>query len=175
MPEKKIIKKSAKKTAPKTPARKKPVAKKSVAIPAVKETPEKKLPLRSGDYIQTVGRRKRSIAQVRIFKNGKGDILINDKDYKIYFPVLSLQNTILAPLNAIGENGYDVTVKVAGGGIRGQAEAVRLGISRALILIDPKLKPSLKKPGYLTRDPRKKERKKPGLKKARRAPQWSKR
>jgi small subunit ribosomal protein S9 len=171
-------KKTTKKTSPKKKsAVKKPSTKKAPAKTVKKtaaEEPVKKAPAK--EYLRTIGRRKRSIAQVRLFKNGKGEILINEKDYKVYFPVLSLQIMIKEPLKAAGqENNLDFSIKVTGGGIKGQAEAVRLGIARALVQLNPTLKKSLKKPGYLTRDPRKKERKKPGLKGARRAPQWSKR
>lgn len=172
-------KKTTKKTSPnkkpttkKAPTKKTPT--KAAKKPEVIKEPVKKLPTK--EYLRAIGRRKRSVAQVRLFKSGKGDILINEKDYKIYFPVLSLQVMVKEPLKAAGQEGtLDFYIKVAGGGIKGQAEAVRLGIARALVQLNPTLKKSLKKPGYLTRDPRKKERKKPGLKGARRAPQWSKR
>jgi len=176
MPEKK---KTTKKAAPKKkPATKKTSVKKApvktVKKPAVVKEPVTKAPAK--EYFRAIGRRKRSIAQVRLFKSGNGEIIINDKDYKIYFPVLSLQIMVKEPLQAAGQEGkLDFSVKVKGGGVKGQAEAVRLGIARTLLQLNPTLKKSLKKPGYLTRDPRKKERKKPGLKGARRAPQWSKR
>ena len=164
-------KKTVKKAAPKAEKPKK------VGIKEVKTEikKEEKKPV-SGKYIRAIGRRKRSIASVRLFKNGKGEIIVNGKEYKIYFPVLEYQRSIEAPLEATGNSkAFNFTVKAYGGGVKGQAEAVMLGIARALIILDPELKKSLKKPGYLTRDPRKKERKKPGLKGARRAPQWSKR
>lgn len=164
-------KKTVKKAAPRAEKPKK------VVIKEIKKEikKEEKKPV-SSRYIRAIGRRKRSIASVRLFKNGKGEIIVNEKEYKTYFPVLEYQKSIEAPLEATGNSkAFNFSVKAYGGGIRGQADAVMLGIARALIILDPDLKKSLKKPGYLTRDPRKKERKKPGLKGARRAPQWSKR
>lgn len=129
-------------------------------------------------YFYAVGRRKTSVAQVKIFPNGKGnegDILVNRIKAKEYFPGSSLQNTLLAPLKVAGDANFKVIVAVKGGGFRGQAEAVRLGMARALVLFNKDLKKQLKDSGFLTRDSRKVERKKPGLKKARKAPQWAKR
>lgn len=124
---------------------------------------------------RAVGRRKTASARVRVSK-GKGSIVVNDKDYKTYFPTLLLQQTVLAPLTATGkENDLDISVKVAGGGSSGQAEAVRHGIARALVKWNEDLKPVLKAEGLMTRDPRAKERKKPGRHKARRGHQWKKR
>ena len=124
---------------------------------------------------QTVGRRKRASARVRLTV-GKGVIIINDKTLAEFFPHFDLQEAVLSPLKAVKkETRVDVSVKVNGGGPKGQAEAVKLGIARALIKDDEELKKTLKSQGFLTRDARIKERKKPGLKKARRAPQWSKR
>ncbi|HWQ99417.1 MAG TPA: 30S ribosomal protein S9 [Candidatus Methylomirabilis sp.] len=129
-----------------------------------------------GSFLAAVGRRKTSIARVRLIKNGKGLITINGRPYDGYFTTFELRKAVTEPLVAVGQSGsVDVSVKVAGGGIRGQAEASRLGISRALIQLNPTFRKALKKVGFLTRDARKKERKKFGLKKARRAPQWSKR
>lgn len=125
--------------------------------------------------IQTVGRRKSASARVRI-GTGKGEITVNGKPYTIYFGHTVLQEIVRAPLKALGkEKDLDLTVKTAGGGLRGQAEAIAHGISRALVLWNEDFKKTLKSLGLLTRDPRVKERKKFGLKKARRAPQWSKR
>jgi len=133
-------------------------------------------------YYETVGRRKQAIARVRIYTSDpsnsakEGNLLINNKPYKEYFPTLSLQKKIEAPFARLKSlNRFRGTVKVKGGGIVGQAEAVRHGIARALVVFDINFRKKLKKSGYLTRDPRKKERKKPGLKKARKRPQWSKR
>ncbi len=128
-------------------------------------------------YIATVGRRKTAIARVRL--NVKpSDVLritVNGKDFKDLFNYFEWQDIITAPLRAVGANNHEISVKVQGGGVKAQAEAMRLGIARALIVSDKQLRPTLKKAGFLTRDPRIKERKKPGLKRARRAPQWSKR
>jgi len=124
---------------------------------------------------QTVGRRKSASARVRLTA-GKGQVTINDKPLAEVFPYFEWQETILAPLKAVKkEKSLDVSVKVEGGGKKGQADAVRLGIARALVRMDENLKKTLKSLKMLTRDARVKERKKPGLKKARRAPQWSKR
>ncbi|NTV41191.1 MAG: 30S ribosomal protein S9 [Candidatus Moranbacteria bacterium] len=130
-------------------------------------------------YFYGVGRRKSSVAQVRLYSYDKAtdsDFIINKKKLKDYFPGANLQNTFLSPLKAVGLYGkMRVTVLVRGGGVTGQIEAVRLGISRALVKYDETLKKSLKDFGYMTRDAREVERKKPGLKKARKAPQWAKR
>ncbi len=130
-------------------------------------------------YFCAVGRRKTSIAQVRIFNKEKAeeeDLIVNNRPFKKYFPILNFQNSILFPLRTAGLFGkFGMSVLVKGGGINGQAEAVRLGIARALVKFDDSLKKSLKDVGLLTRDSRIVERKKPGLKKARRAPQWQKR
>lgn len=124
--------------------------------------------------IRHVGRRKTAIARVRLADNK--EIVINNKPLNQYFPYFEWQEIILAPLKAVGkENKLGFTVKVVGGGIVGQAEAIRHGLARVLLHYDESLKPILKASGYLTRDARSKERKKPGLKKARRAPQWKKR
>lgn len=131
---------------------------------------------KGGSFIPTVGRRKRAIARVRLIKNGKGAITVNGKAYDKYFTTFELREIVSSPLKTSGqETSVDVSVMVKGGGIRGQAEAVRHGISRALIQLNQTFRKSLKKLGYLERDSRKKERKKFGLKGARRAPQWSKR
>ena len=130
----------------------------------------------SEKYFYAVGRRKASIAQVRVYNSSKEDneIEVNKKEFKKYFPTLTLQSVILAPLR-LTTSKFRITVLVKGGGFNGQVEAVRLGISRALTIFDESLKKSLKDNGFLTRDSRIVERKKPGLKKARRAPQWQKR
>jgi small subunit ribosomal protein S9 len=124
---------------------------------------------------RAVGRRKTAAARVRVTP-GKGVIIVNDRDYKNYFPVKIWQDKVVAPFMAIGkEDAYDVSVKVAGGGLSAQAEAVRHGISRALVKWNPDFKPVLRTGGLLTRDARAKERKKAGLKKARKRTQWRKR
>lgn len=125
-------------------------------------------------YLGT-GRRKKSIARVRLL-SGTGNITINKRDIENYFGLETLKMIVRAPLVLTDTLGkYDVKVNIIGGGTTGQAGAIRHGISRALIVADPELRPQLKKAGFLTRDPRMKERKKYGLKAARRAPQFSKR
>lgn len=126
-------------------------------------------------YFEGVGRRKTSIARVRIKKGEKG-FSINGKTVDQYFPILNLQEACLASLKAADcLDKFSVSVRVKGGGISSQAGAVRHGVAKALLLFDPELRNLLKKAGYLTRDPRMRERKKFGLKRARRAPQWQKR
>lgn len=122
------------------------------------------------------GRRKKAIARVRLIPAGSGEIVINDRALEDYFPMGTLQYIVKQPLVAAQAEGkYDIFVNVIGGGYTGQAGAIRLGIARALLQSEPEIRPVLKKEGFLTRDPRVKERKKYGLKKARRAPQFSKR
>jgi small subunit ribosomal protein S9 len=127
-------------------------------------------------YIQTVGRRKTSVARVRIIPNPKSAILINEKELTTYFPTVELQGIVMDAMNNVKIAAkFKVTALIKGGGIHSQAEALRHGIARALIEYDMELRKSLKKAGFLKRDPRAKERRKFGLKKARKAPQWSKR
>ncbi len=127
-------------------------------------------------YIESVGRRKTAIARVRLTPAAKQAFVINGKSLKDFFTVDGLVRIVEDAFNVAGlEQKYAVSAHVLGGGINGQAEAVRLGIARSLIKINLELRKNLKKAGYLKRDPRIKERKKPGLKKARKAPQWSKR
>ena len=127
------------------------------------------------DVINALGRRKKAIARVYI-QDGKGDIMINNRDWKDYFPTSILQYVVQQPfLLTNTESKYDLKVNLDGGGITGQAEALRLAISRALIKIDPEFRPVLKSNGMLKRDPRMVERKKPGQKKARKKFQFSKR
>ena len=125
-------------------------------------------------YIEAVGRRKTSVARVRITPAAKVSILINDKALEMHFSTLSLQKTVLSTFDDIPEK-FSVTAKVNGGGISSQSEALRHGISRALVSYEPNLRTKLKVKGFLKRDPRAKERRTFGLKKARKAPQWSKR
>ena len=126
-------------------------------------------------YYEGIGRRKASTARVRIM-NGSGEFVVNDKPVAEYFPRVGDLETILGPLETVGRrNSLDVTVLVKGGGVTGQTDAVQLGIARALLKLDPDLKTALRKSGFLTRDPREKERKKPGLKRARKAPTYTKR
>ena len=122
-----------------------------------------------------VGRRKEAVTRVFVSK-GSGNITVNNKDYKHYFPLVYLQNQVEAPLKlaeALGK--YDIVINAQGGGLKGQAEAAKLGIARVLIELNPELRPALKAAGQLTRDPRSVERKKFGHKKARRSFQFSKR
>ncbi|MDD2807792.1 MAG: 30S ribosomal protein S9 [Patescibacteria group bacterium] len=127
-------------------------------------------------YLYAVGRRKTSVARVRLFKKGEGKITVNEKNVDEYFPTLELREIVRQPLVVVGKiKEFDITIKTTGGGSHGQAEACRHGISRVLQLFDKDLRKTLKPHGYLKRDPRRKERKKPGLKRARRAPQWAKR
>jgi small subunit ribosomal protein S9 len=130
----------------------------------------------AGRYYEGIGRRKESIARVRI-SAGSGDFVINEKQIADYFNRLGDVESILGPFTAINQDqsGYDVSVHVNGGGVTGQTDAVRLGLARALVKMDETLKPSLSHAGLLTRDPRIKERKKPGLKRARKAPTYTKR
>jgi small subunit ribosomal protein S9 len=139
----------------------------------------KKVVKKDGKYFYAVGRRKTSVAQVRLYEDEKAtdnDLVINGKKLKDYFPTISQQNNMLAPLKAVGLYGkFSATVLVRGGGVTGQVEATRLGISRALVVFNAELKKTLKDLGFMTRDAREVERKKAGLKGARKAPQWAKR
>ncbi len=121
-----------------------------------------------------VGRRKKAVARVRLVA-GDGKITINKRDIDQYFGLETLKMSVRQPLALTSTNNFDILVNVNGGGLTGQAGAIRHGISRALCKVDPDLRPALKKAGFLTRDPRMKERKKYGLKAARKAPQFSKR
>lgn len=133
-------------------------------------------PTQTKEYIATIGRRKEAVARVRMTKGGTGRIMVNDRAYDAYFPVYALRRVVETPLTLASPDAkFDFSVRVAGGGLRGQADAVRLGIARALLRDNPELRVTLRKAGLLTRDARVKERKKYGLKKARRAPQWQKR
>ena len=128
------------------------------------------------EYIETVGRRKTSVARVRLYPAGKTTFVINEKDLSTYFPTQELQLIVKDPFTQVKSEGkFKISVLVKGGGIHSQAEAVRHGISRALIEGDIQLRGTLKKAGLLTRDPRMKERRKFGLRKARKSKQWSKR
>jgi small subunit ribosomal protein S9 len=130
-----------------------------------------------GEYYYGMGRRKTAVARVRLFPNGDGTIIVNGRSAKAYFgPRESINATLVAPLRLLEiADQYNMTVRVVGGGTSGQAGAIRHGVARALLRVNPDWKPALRKAGYLTRDPRMKERKKPGLKRARKAPQYTKR
>ena len=130
----------------------------------------------SDQYYEGIGRRKTSTARVRLHTGGTGAITVNDKPVDEYFGRQTDAQNVAAPLKLAGvDMRFDVTVKVNGGGDTGQADAVAMGVARALLESDPELKPMLRKAGYLTRDARAKERKKPGLKRARKAPTYTKR
>lgn len=176
-----VVKKAAPKAEKVTKAVK--VAKPEKAEKVVKvekETKAPKMAKKSDEkYFYAVGRRKTSVAQVRLFVDEKAtdnDLIVNGKKFKEYFPMISSQNSFLAPLKTVGMQGkFRMTVLVRGGGITGQVEAARLGVARALVVFDGELKKSLKDLGLMTRDAREVERKKAGLKKARKSPQWAKR
>ncbi len=127
------------------------------------------------EVVNSLGRRKTAVARVFV-SEGKGNITINNRELKEYFPNGTLQYIVMQPLNLLGvADQYDIRINLDGGGIKGQAEAVRLGISRAMVEINPDCKSELKHAGFMTRDPREVERKKPGQPKARKRFQFSKR
>ncbi len=140
----------------------------------IKKQDKKEIKFPEGKYLYAVGRRKSAIAQVRLY-SGRGKSIVNGVEAEKYFAT-PLINKMIEPLKQVSKEGeYDVYVKVVGGGTNGQSEAIRHGVSRAISEGDKAIRTTLKKLGFLTRDPRVVERKKPGLKKARRAPQWAKR
>ena len=168
--------KAAKKPEEKEKQKKKPIKKKvkTEAKPKPKEAEEKIL--ESEKYFEAVGRRKTAAARVRLFTRGEKAILVNENPYEKYFSTLNLQQIVSAPLRKMKcLDKFRVLVKIKGGGIHAQAEATRHGIARALVKFNPNFRKRLRRAGYLTRDPRQRERKKFGLKRARRAPQWQKR
>ena len=201
MAEKKTTKKTEEKKVKKTPTVKKETKKKVTAAEEVKEVKiEAKLEnidfglptiaLDDDDfvvneddfkdlgdkYFEATGRRKTANARVRLYTKGDKGMEVNGMDFTKYFPTKDLQATALASLDKMKSlERFKVTAKVNGGGINAQAEAVRHGIARALVIFNADYRKRLRKAGFLTRDPRMKERKKPGLRRARRAPQWSKR
>jgi small subunit ribosomal protein S9 len=130
-----------------------------------------------GEYYYGMGRRKTAVARVRLFPNGDGSVTVNGKIGQAYFGQReALTTQVVAPLRLLEiAEQYSMTVRVVGGGTSGQAGAIRHGVARAMLRINPEWKQALRKAGYLTRDPRMKERKKPGLKRARKAPQYTKR
>jgi len=130
----------------------------------------------SSQYFEGIGRRKSASARVRLYPGGSGNVIINDKEAMDYLPREGDVEIMLEPLLTVGqETAFDISVHVDGGGISGQRDAIRLGISRALLKVEPDYRADLKKEGMLTRDARVKERKKPGLKRARKAPTYTKR
>lgn len=128
-------------------------------------------------YFESVGRRKEAVARVRLFpgKHENSGVTVNDKKLDSYFPIKKHQIVVISPINSLSLKDYSVSAKVEGGGVSSQAEAVRLGIARNLVALNPIWRSRLKSLGFLTRDPRMVERKKPGLRKARRPQQWRKR
>lgn len=160
--------------------------KKTTAKPAVKVHKKEKVvqpkpvvhekPIPKARYIFAVGRRKTAEAKIKLYIEGRGDITVNNKEFTKYFPTFQLQKAAVDPLEFSGLlKKVDVNVETRGGGLVAQARAMALGIARALVAANPEAKTALKKQAFMTRDARKKERKKPGLKRARRAPQWQKR
>lgn len=136
---------------------------------------EVQAPATSSAYTYAVGRRKTAMVKLRLWPTA-GNFSVNSKPLERYFATKDLQRTVLAPLALLGqERNYSAVMHAYGGGIRAQAQAARHAIARALVILNAEHKPTLKKAGFLTRDPRVKERKKPGLKRARRGPQWAKR
>ncbi len=171
---KKVVK-DVKKDATKTSTvKKKPI--KKVTTKKIKEKVETPKSEKQEKFYQAVGRRKTSTSTVRLYEKKGGGVVINGKKLEEYFTTLELQKKIRDPLTALGFlDKFFVSVKVRGGGLKSQADAVRHGIGRAIVEFDSKLRKQVKAAGHLTRDPRMRERKKPGLKRARRAPQWRKR
>lgn len=164
--------------AKKPPVRRSPAKKKSAetAPTPVQVALERPKAIIKRSYRFAVGRRKEAVARVRWYAEGDGLITVNQRALNDYFPLRDQQELVTAPLVLTQQSGQGkITVKVAGGGTQGQAEAIRLGLSRVLVQSDGDLRLVLKRAGYLRRDPRIKERKKYGLKRARRAPQWQKR
>jgi small subunit ribosomal protein S9 len=176
MPKKTIKKKIKKKTA--TRRRRPPL--KPAPKPKVKKVKPKKEvkkpAVKPARYFEAVGRRKTAVARVRLLTQGEKTFLVNKKPLEGYFPISELQQTVTAPLEKMKcLDKFRVSTIVKGGGLHAQAEAISHGIARALVLFNPDFRKRLKKAGHLTRDPRMRERKKFGLKRARRAPQWQKR
>ena len=142
---------------------------------------EKEVKVKARKYYEAVGRRKTAVARVRLytcrpFEDEKGKIIVNGKPYFEFFSTAELQRTVRGALDKMKSlNRFEAEVKVRGGGLHGQAEAIRHGLARTLIKFNPDFRKKLKRAGYLRRDPRMKERRKYGLKKARKAPQWAKR
>ena len=137
---------------------------------------ESKLIDKENRYLEKIGRRKTAVARVRLWTKGKKEILVNSKPYKNYFQDFELQQIFIAPLVKMKcVDRFRILIQVKGGGFRSQSEATRLGIARVLVDFNPDFRKRLKRVGYLTRDSRMRERKKFGLKRARRAPQWQKR
>lgn len=149
---------------------------KKVAKEKAKKEVVKKEIKKPAKYFEATGRRKTAIARVRLFTRGGKEFLVNERPYNQYFPTSELQQIALDALNKMKcLDHFGILVKIKGGGIHAQAEAIRHGIARALVAFNPDFRKRLRRVGYLTRDSRERERKKFGLKRARRAPQWQKR
>lgn len=148
----------------------------AAALPADAAPVTETRPASEMNYIFAVGRRKRAVARVFVYRAGNGEIIINGKPFDTIITTALLRDIVIAPLShSPFKNRVRIVVQTRGGGVRGQAEAAQLGITRALLKMDENLRLTFRSRGFLTRDPREKERKKPGLKRARRAPQWQKR
>jgi small subunit ribosomal protein S9 len=172
------IKKTEKSVKPEKVEKKKPVARKKKSEVVVSQVSVAPKALVSERYVYAIGRRKTSIARVRLYPISEEEkkVIVNNKSVREYFGTVALEGVALAPLKSAGLlDVFRVSIITRGGGLHGQAGAIKLGIARSLIKHDPLLRPTLKALGFLTRDARIVERKKPGLKKARRAPQWAKR
>lgn len=168
--------KKVKKEKPKKIKKVERVAKKKVKKLKIEVKPKLKPTPKPSRYFEAVGRRKTAVARVRLFTRGEKEFLVNEKPYQVYFPDFELQQITRASLEIMKcFDKFRILAKVKGGGLHAQAEALRQGIARALVLFNPDFRKRLKRAGYLTRDPRMRERKKFGLKRARRAPQWQKR
>ncbi|HEY4479728.1 MAG TPA: 30S ribosomal protein S9 [Candidatus Paceibacterota bacterium] len=183
-----VKKKEEKIEKPKTPRVKKavkptPEVVEHSVVAHVIEVVEKEIPAefsfdipKTDRYFEAVGRRKTAVARVRLYTKGDMTTLVNERAYEEYFPTMELQRIVEDPLKKMKSEGrFRISIRVKGGGVHAQAEAARLGISRALTVFNPEFRKRLKRAGFLTRDARAVERKKFGLKKARRAPQWQKR
>jgi small subunit ribosomal protein S9 len=174
---KKTLKKTIKKETTTHPLR--PAAKRAPKTKIKKVKPKKeikKLAVKPVKYFEAVGRRKTAVARVRLLTQGEKTFFVNKKPLEVYFPIFEQQWTVTTPLEKMKcLDKFKISTIVKGGGLSSQAEAIRHGIARALVLFNPDFRKRLKKAGYLTRDPRMRERKKFGLKRARRAPQWQKR
>lgn len=171
---KKVKKEKLKKVEKVEKVRKKKVAKKRVEKPKIEAKPK---PIsKPSRYFEAVGRRKTAVVRVRLFTRGEKEFFVNEKPFQVYFPDFELQQIARASLEKMKcLDKFRISSKVKGGGLHAQAEALRQGIARALVLFNPDFRKRLKRAGFLTRDPRMRERKKFGLKRARRAPQWQKR
>ncbi len=148
----------------------------AAAVAEVVEAKETKPVIHKQRYVSSIGRRKTSQAKIKLWAEGTGEFTVNQRTLEHYFPTLQLQKFATEPLSVMGLlKKVNVVVITRGGGVNSQSQAVGLGIARALLGLDPNMRATMRKSGFLTRDARKKERKKPGLKRARRAPQWQKR